>query len=171
MIFIVALLVLVAAVVLAVAGVATNSGSGHSSGDRFVIFGHHLDAVSTGQLFLYGIVVGAVGMLALSMLLGAFGRRSASRRARRELRGSRSETTDARLDRDRLTQQLDDEHAELRRLDDPRVSAASNGESIDETAPARPSSENIPFDQPSTPDQIPAERSGIRQRISRRPGR
>jgi hypothetical protein len=112
MIVIIGLLVLIAAVVVAVFGVATNSVSAHPLGDNFVIFGQHLNGLSTGQLFLGGIVVGVVGMLGLSMLLGPFTRRLASRGSRRALKGSQRETTVLRLDRDRLNQQLDDEHTE-----------------------------------------------------------
>jgi hypothetical protein len=117
MIVILGLLVLVAAVIVGVVGVATNSGGAHSVGDQFAILGHPLTGVSTGQLFLYGIVVGVVGMLGLSMLLGTFNRRLASRGSRRELRGSRRESAQLRLDRERFAQQLDDERSEHQRLD------------------------------------------------------
>lgn len=111
MIVIIGLFVLIAAVVVAVAGVATNTGSSHPLGDNFGIFGQHLSAASTGQLFLSGIVIGIVGMLGLNMLLGAFTRRLASGGMRRQLKGSRRETENLRQDRDRLTQQLDEERA------------------------------------------------------------
>ena len=108
MIAIVGLLVLLVAVVIAAAGVATNSGGAHPL-DQFMIFGQQLTGRSTGELFLYGIGVGAAGTLGLSMLFGVFNGRLASRRSRRELRGSRQETADLRLDRDRLTHRLDDQ--------------------------------------------------------------
>ena len=54
------------------------------------------------------LVVGAVGMLGLSMLLGTFNRRSASRRSRSDLTASRRESAVLRDDRDRLTRRLDD---------------------------------------------------------------
>jgi len=112
MIVIIGLLILVAAVCVAVAGVLGNSGAPHLSGDSFAIFGQHLGTLTTGQLFLYGIIVGAVAMLGLSMLLGVFSRRLASHGARRQLKGSQQETTDVRADRDRLAQQLQDEQSE-----------------------------------------------------------
>lgn len=111
MIVLVGLLVLIVAVLVAVAGVMTNSGAGHSVGGAFTVFGQSVSGLSTGQLFLYGVVVGVVGMLGLSILTGAFTRRLASSGARRELRDSRRETTSARADSDRLARQLDDEHA------------------------------------------------------------
>jgi hypothetical protein len=108
MIVIIGLLLVIAAAGVATAGVATNSGGAHSSTDSFVIFGQSLSGLSTGQLFLFGIVVGVIGTLGLAMLLGAFNRRLASRSSRRELTGSRREGAALRLDRDRLTRELDD---------------------------------------------------------------
>jgi len=109
MIAIIGLLVLAIAGLLAVAGVGANSGSAHPLGGDFTVAGVHLSGLSSGQLFLYGIVVGILGMLGLSMLLGGFSRRLASRGSRRELKGSLAEADALRLDRERLTQQLDDE--------------------------------------------------------------
>ena len=111
MIIIVGVLVFIAAAGVAASGVAANSGTTHPSGDAFVIFGQSLTGLSTGQLFLFGIVVGVVGMLGLAMLLGAFNRRLASRASRRELKGSRRESAALRVDRERLSRQLDDERA------------------------------------------------------------
>lgn len=123
MIVIIGLIVLIAAVVVAVAGVATNSGSSHPLGDNFEIFGQHLTSASTGQLFLSGIVIGIVGMLGLNMLLGAFSRRLASGGMRRQLKATQRESEILRVDRDRLTKQLDEERAaklpnETRRMGD-----------------------------------------------------
>ncbi len=112
MIVIFGLLILVVAAVLAVVGVAANSGGAHPLGGDFTVLGLHLSGLSTGQLFLYGIVVGVLGMLGLSMLLGVFAKRAASRASRRELKGARRETTALRADRDRLTHQLEDEHSQ-----------------------------------------------------------
>jgi len=112
MIIILGLLIMIVAGGLGVAGVAANSGSGHSTGIDVELLGMHLSGLSTGQLFLYGIVVGAAGMLGLSMLLGAFARRAASAGSRRELGRSREETVAVRADRDRVTRQLNDEHTE-----------------------------------------------------------
>ena len=55
----------------------------------------------------------------LDTLLGTFNRRLASRGSRRALKGSRSESAALRLDRVRLTQQLDDERTEHSRVDSP----------------------------------------------------
>jgi hypothetical protein len=106
-IIIVGLVILIAAVVLAVAGVLTNAGSGHALSHDFAVFGYHVTG-STGTLFLYGIVVGAAGLLGLSLLLA--GARRTSRRgrdARRGLSQSRRETAAVSQDRDDLIGQRD----------------------------------------------------------------
>jgi len=122
MIVVIGLLVLIAAAGVAVAGTAANSGGAHPLGDSFVIFGQSLTGFSVGQVFLFGIVVGVVGMLGLAMLFGTFNRRLASRRSRRALKGSRRESAALRADRERLTQQLDDERSERGRRPDADIS-------------------------------------------------
>jgi hypothetical protein len=105
MIIILGLVILVAAVVAGMAGVLANSGSGHALTHGFAVFGYHVTG-STGTLFLYGLVVGAVGILGLSLLLA--GARRTSRRgraARRGLKQSRRETADASAARDDLIDQ------------------------------------------------------------------
>jgi hypothetical protein len=99
MIIVVGLVILVVAVVVGVAGVLANGDSGHPLTDHFAVFGYHVTG-STGQLFLYGIVVGAVGLCGLSLLL-AGARRTArrGRTARRDLKQSRRETTAISQDR------------------------------------------------------------------------
>jgi hypothetical protein len=84
MIIIIGLVILIAAVVAGVAGVLTNSGSGHALTRPFAVFGYHVTG-STGTLFLYGIVVGALGLLGLSLLLA--GARRTSRRGHAARRG------------------------------------------------------------------------------------
>jgi hypothetical protein len=49
-----------AAVVVAVAGVLTNSGGARARTDHPAVFGYHV--TGSGPLFLYGVVVGAVGL-------------------------------------------------------------------------------------------------------------
>ena len=105
MIIVIGLVILIAAVVVGVAGVLSNSGSGHALTHPFAVFGYHVTG-STGTLFLYGIVVGALGLLGLSLLLA--GARRTSRRgheARRGLTQSRRETAAASQDRDDLIDQ------------------------------------------------------------------
>jgi hypothetical protein len=106
MIIIVGLVLLVAAVVAGVAGVLTNGGQGHAV-THFAALGYHVTG-STGTLFLYGIVVGALAVFGLSLLLA--GARRTSRRgsaARRGLRQSRRETAAVSADRDDLIGQRD----------------------------------------------------------------
>ncbi len=105
MIIILGLVVLIAAVVIGVAGVLSNSGSGHALTHGFAVFGYHVTG-STGTLFLCGIEVGVIGLAGLSLLLT--GVRRASRRdsaARRGLRQSRQEPAAVSRDHDDLTGQ------------------------------------------------------------------
>ncbi|BBY41085.1 hypothetical protein MMAN_52190 [Mycobacterium mantenii] len=102
MIVIVGLVVLLAAVIVGFTGVLTNAGAAHPLTENFAVFGYHVTG-STGTLFLFGIVVGAVEMLGLSVLL-AGARRTArrGRNARQKLRSSQRETALLNQDRDRL---------------------------------------------------------------------
>ncbi len=105
MIIIIGLIILVAAVVAGVAGVLSNNGSAHALTHHFAVFGYHVTG-STGTLFLYGIVVGALALLGLSLLLA--GARRTSRRgheARHGLIQSRRENAAIRQDRDDLINQ------------------------------------------------------------------
>jgi hypothetical protein len=105
MIIILGIIVLIAAVVIGVVDVLGNDGSGHALVHSFAVFGYHVTG-SNGRLFLYGIVVGAIGMAGLSLLLP--GARRTSRRgsaARRGLRRSRQETAAVSRDRDDLVGQ------------------------------------------------------------------
>ena len=102
MIIIIGLVILIAAVVAGVAGVLSNSGSGHALTHPFAVFGYHVTG-STGTLFLYGIVVGAVGLAGLGLLLTGARRTSRRGRAsRRDLEQSRRETAAVSQQRDDL---------------------------------------------------------------------
>lgn len=105
MLVVVGLILLIAAVIVGVAGVLANAGTGHALTHGFAVFGYHVTG-STGTLFLYGIVVGAIAMFGLSLLLT--GARRTSRRgreARRGLQQSRQETAAAVQARDDLIDQ------------------------------------------------------------------
>ncbi|MGW1595626.1 hypothetical protein [Streptomyces sp. NPDC002343] len=92
MIAILGLIVLIAAVVVGVAGVLTNRGSGHELTGGFSVFGHGMTG-STGTLFLSGIVVGAAALFGPSLVLtGA--RRRASRRGSASRRGVKESRDD-----------------------------------------------------------------------------
>jgi hypothetical protein len=108
MIIIIGLVILVVTAIAGLEAVLGNAGHGHALTTAFSMLGYHVTG-STGALFLYGIVVGAVAMLGLALLLG--GARRSSRRgtdARRSLRQSRRETTAVSQDRDDLMGQRDD---------------------------------------------------------------
>ena len=112
MIVILGLIILVAAVVVGVAGVLGNGGA-HGLAHGFSMLGYHV--TGSGTVFLFGIVVGAVAMFGLWLLLT--GARHTSRRgraARRGLRQSQRETAQSRQetaavakDRDELIGQRD----------------------------------------------------------------
>jgi hypothetical protein len=106
MIIILGLVILVAAGIAGATGVLANGGHAHAV-THFAVFGYHVTG-STGTLFLYGIVTGALALLGLSLLLA--GARRTSRRgrdARRGLAQSRRETAAVSQERDDLIGQRD----------------------------------------------------------------
>ncbi|HET8993518.1 MAG TPA: hypothetical protein VFN32_06945 [Rhodococcus sp. (in: high G+C Gram-positive bacteria)] len=124
MIIIFGLVLLLAAVVIGTTGVLNNSGAAHTLTDDFAVFGYHVTG-STGVLFLYGIVVGAVGLLGLSVLLA--GARRTSRRghaARHDLKEARHETEVVSRDRDHLAAQREVGSGDLDRGETAPPSAA-----------------------------------------------
>ena len=137
MIIIIGLIILIAAVVAGLAGVLSNSGSGHPLTHHFAVFGYHVTG-STGTLFLYGIVVGALGLLGLSLLLA--GARRTSRRgreARRGLRRSRRETAAVSQDRDDLIGQRETARAYTASTLDHGTAASGHGpDAADPSVPA-----------------------------------
>ncbi|UDM05499.1 hypothetical protein [Streptomyces longhuiensis] len=99
MIIILGIILLILAAIVAAAGIFSNTGSGHALTNTFALFGHDMTG-STGTLFLYGIIVGAVAMLGLGLLLT--GTRRTSRlaaEARHGLRESNRENAALRKDR------------------------------------------------------------------------
>ncbi|MCW2888644.1 MAG: hypothetical protein QOE54_3999 [Streptosporangiaceae bacterium] len=128
MIVILGLIILVAAVVIGVAGVLTNAGSAHAITHVFAVFGYHVTG-STGTLFLYGIVVGAAGMFGLGLLLAGARRGSA---ARAGLRQSRGERAAAGTGRDDLAGQRQTTPATA-----PEQTAAATDSSVDDRQPVR----------------------------------
>jgi Sec-independent protein translocase protein TatA len=112
MIVILALIIVVAVAIVGVAGVLGNGGSEHALTHGFSVLGYHVTG-STGTLFLYGIVVGAVAVAGLGLLLA--GARRTSRRgraARRGLKQSRRETAAVTRERDDLIDQREATRAE-----------------------------------------------------------
>lgn len=111
MILIIGLFIFGVAAILAVLGVGTNSGSAHSVEGDFSLLGQHITGLSTGQLFLFGIIVGLVAAVGLSILRGFFARGLASRDLKKELKRSHAEAVALRADFDRLNKELDVERA------------------------------------------------------------
>jgi len=111
MIIILGLVILVAAGIAGAAGVLANGGHAHAV-THFAVFGYHVTG-STGTLFLYGIVTGALTIAGLCLLLA--GARRTSRRgraARRGLKQSRRETAAVTRERDDLIDQREATRAE-----------------------------------------------------------
>ena len=91
MIVIVGLVVLLFAVIVGFTGVLNNAGAAHPLSENFSVLGYHVTG-STGTLFLFGSVIGALAMLGMSVLLaGAHRTASRGREARRELERSQRE--------------------------------------------------------------------------------
>jgi hypothetical protein len=100
MIVIVGLVVLLVAVFVGVVGVLNNAGAAHPLSENFSVLGYHITG-STGTLFLFGIVVGAVAMLGLCVLLaGAQRTAGRGRDTRQELKRSQRETAFLNQERD-----------------------------------------------------------------------
>jgi hypothetical protein len=106
MIVIAALVIVAAALIVGVTGVLANGGHNHAV-THFAVFGYHVTG-STGTVFLYGIVVGALAMFGPSLLAASVGR--SSRRglaARASLAQSRRETAAVSQQRDDLISERD----------------------------------------------------------------
>jgi hypothetical protein len=165
-IVILGLVILVAAVIAGVAGVLANGGHAHAV-THFAVFGYHVTG-STGTLFLYGIVVGALALAGLSLLL-AGGRRTSrrGRDARRGLAQSRRETAAVSADRDDLISQRDtaraytastlDDDGTARNGSDPGPRGPGLSERLFARRPAHPQAAPQPAPPASqTPAPVPA---------------
>jgi hypothetical protein len=113
MIVLLGLIILVTAVVVGVAAVLSNADTSHALGGHgFAVFGYHVTG-STGTVFLYGIVVGAIAVIGLGLLVAATRRMAhRGRNAREELKQARKETAAVSLDRDALRDERDAARAE-----------------------------------------------------------
>ncbi|MFD3874622.1 hypothetical protein [Streptomyces sp. NPDC058623] len=109
MILILGLIILLAALIVAVAGVMANLGSAHELTSDFSVFGYHVTS-STGALFLYGITIGALTLLGLVLML--VGARRAARRNRVGSLPSKRESAVVDREREDLIQQRDVARAE-----------------------------------------------------------
>ena len=114
MIIIIGVLVLLLAVLMAVVGVGTNYDGTHPLNGDFALFGQHITGLTTGKLLLYGIIIGLVAALGLSILRRALSRNMTSRKLQRELKTSREETAALRIDYEKMMLTLNDERLERR---------------------------------------------------------
>ena len=105
------LLLLAGAGVTVLVGLLANNGAEHSIPGGFDLFGYDINS-STGRLFLYGAIVGVVGMLGLNLLLSGLGRGVKHKVAtRRERKTYRHRTETLQEERDRLAGELEEERA------------------------------------------------------------
>ncbi|MFB7983001.1 hypothetical protein [Streptomyces vinaceus] len=129
MILILGLIILIAAVVIGLAGIFGNTGPGHGlgAGGDFSIFGYHATG-STGALFLIGIIVGAAALLGLALVMTGVRRSARTRRrmgtSRREAKAIDREHEHAR-EREELIRQRDDARAETAARNDAPAGTAA----------------------------------------------
>ncbi|WP_204357895.1 MULTISPECIES: hypothetical protein [unclassified Streptomyces] len=128
MILILGLIILIAALILAVAGVMANLGGAHELTNDFSVFGYHVTS-STGALFLYGIAVGAAAVLGLALVLAAARRASRRNRLARHGDSLTSKRESAVVDRERedLIEQRDAARAQTALGDHPTTAARTTG--------------------------------------------
>ncbi|MFF4298726.1 hypothetical protein ACWF95_24520 [Streptomyces vinaceus] len=154
MILILGLIILIAAVVIGLAGIFGNTGPGHGlgAGGDFSIFGYHATG-STGALFLIGIIVGAAALLGLALVMMGVRRSARTRRrmgtSRREAKAIDREHEHAR-EREELIRQRDDARAETAARDDAPAGTA---------APAAGTAAPVTDAPPDAPSDAPHGRS------------
>lgn len=117
MIILIGLVILAISVLLATMGFMVNAN--HPFDGDFALFGQHITGLTTGRLFLFGVIVGLVVALGLSILRGAFSRGVASRELQRDLKKSQAETAAVRADLERLSGDLASERAKNQVTDSP----------------------------------------------------
>lgn len=158
MIIAIGLVVLAAAFVIAIAGVLHNRGPSHSLNHSFTVLGQHISG-SSGTLFLYGIILGAVGLAGLLLLLGGV-RRSArrSRQARSELKEARQTAAAIAQDRDQVAHDRDQLAQAQRRMPPPTTAPAPAAPPTHSEVPADANQHAFFAPMPSAPDG-PAHRA------------
>ncbi len=92
--------VLLVAAIVGFTGLLNNAGAAHTLTENFSVLGYHVTG-STGTLFLFGIAIGALAMLGMSVLLAGANRTARrGRDARRELQRSQRDA-DSIVNRER----------------------------------------------------------------------
>jgi hypothetical protein len=135
------LLLLTGAGLTVLVGVLANGGADHAIAGGFELFGYDLNG-STGRLFLFGALVGVVGMLGLNLLLTGLGRGVRHKVAnRRERKTFRRRTETLQEERDRLAGELEEQ----------RAAAAPPAVADDVAEQARPAATaTVPEERPAT---------------------
>ncbi|MGW0824393.1 hypothetical protein [Streptomyces sp. NPDC002845] len=144
------LVILVAAVVIGVAGVLSNSGSAHEFTGGFSVFGVDVTG-STGTLFLCGIVVGAAALLGLSLILAGTRRTTRRRTAHRGLKPSRRGSAAAEQERGGLTNERDTSRAQAAQTAQAERKDAGPADLVERPATSSTGStaEPLPADDPA----------------------
>jgi uncharacterized membrane protein len=165
--FVIGLILLVLAAIVAVIGVVTNLGSAAAMTGGFTIFGFPVGGY-TGWLFLFGVVVGAIGLLGLGIMVRSLGRHRARRR---EFRDTRREAREHRQREEKLAGELEKERAERARLEAASGTAgADTGHRTGEAAETRADTTGADTDRPA-PAGPPRQRTedehaaGLRERL------
>jgi hypothetical protein len=96
---------------VAVVGVLTSTAGPDTVPGDVTLLGVHAHLLPGGNLFLFGIEVGIVGMVGLRLVHGDVGRRLSARRLGRQRTDLMHETSVVTLDRDRLARELLEERA------------------------------------------------------------
>jgi hypothetical protein len=110
------LVILAIASIIALAAGLGNSGSDHTV-INFTVLGMDVEG-SSGRIFVYGVALGAVGMLGLNMLLAGIGRGFKSKiRNHRELKEEHHHSAELQQERDRLENELQQTKAEQAEVD------------------------------------------------------
>ena len=134
------LLLLAGAGLTVLVGFLANNGTDHAIPGGFELFGYDITG-STGRLFLYGAIVGVVGMLGLNLLLAGLGRGVKHKVAnRRERKTYRRRTETLQEERDRLAGELEEQRAAQASRDE--VGGTNRTDTVDQPPLT------VPADQP-----------------------
>jgi hypothetical protein len=156
MLIAVGLVVLAAALVIGISGVLDNRGPSHSLTQSFAVLGHHFNG-SSGRLFLYGGIVGAIGLASLLVFLVGVRRAvQRSRRTRRELKEARQATEAIAMDRDQLAAAQRRRPAEAANTAAPAV---DNRVGDGRQAPFDPTRESSFFEPMPPPQEVATHRA------------
>ena len=111
------LLLMLGAIALSSAAVWTNQDVFEKPAGTFTLLGYSIDLTIT-QVYLAGLIIGALGFMGIMMIMSGIGRRAGRRAATRrqlreqedQLREQESQLRDMQLDREKAQAQADARH-------------------------------------------------------------